>query len=66
MGSIYPTATPCVVAYSKSAGLRRAVDGTYSSALPRTLSEINLVEIPLFAVFLGVFTLWSDLFEIAL
>ena len=34
--------------------------------LPKTLSEINLVEISLFAVFLGVFTLWSDPFEILL
>jgi hypothetical protein len=40
--------------------------GTYSSVLPKTLSEINLVEISLFAVFLGVFTLWSDPFEIYL
>jgi hypothetical protein len=40
--------------------------GTYSPVFPKTLSEINLVEISLFAVFLGVFTLWSDPFEIYL
>jgi hypothetical protein len=38
--------------------------GTYFSVLPKTLSGIYLVEISLFGVFLGVFTLWSDLFEI--
>jgi hypothetical protein len=33
---------------------------------PKTPSGIYLVEISLFEVFLGVFTLWSDLFEIYL
>jgi hypothetical protein len=35
-----------------------------SSALPKTLSEINLVEMPLFGVLLGGFTIWSDIYEI--
>jgi len=33
---------------------------------PKTLSGIYLVEISLFEVFLGVFTLWFDLIEIYL
>jgi hypothetical protein len=37
---------------------------TYFSVLPKTLSGIYLVEISLFEVFLGAFTLWFDLFEI--
>jgi hypothetical protein len=40
--------------------------GTCFSVLPETLSEIHLVQISLFEVFLGVFTLWFDLSEIYL
>jgi len=41
-------------------------DGTYFSVFPETPSGIYLVEISLFEVFLGVFTLWFDLIEIYL
>jgi hypothetical protein len=40
--------------------------GPCFSVFPETLSEIHLVQISLFEVFLGVFTLWFDLIEIYL